>query len=123
METSGCRTLQVWVLLMLTFVSLILFLLACYGVSNAVAVLKTRLIFQAIFGKVPVLRDLIKCPPCIAFWTGLVCSHWVLSPASNFCSKWWGSMLVDGFAACAAVWLLHLKAERLAGDPAKALDL
>lgn len=104
-------------------VALILFLLAVYGVANAVAILKTRVIFEFLFGKIPVLRELIKCPPCIAFWVGMACSCFLLSPASTFCQKWWGAMLIDGFMAVGAVWLLHLKAERLLSDPGKALDL
>lgn len=121
-NTSHCA-LQEWVLTMNNLVALGLFLLAVYGVANAVAVLKTRLVFEFLFGKIPILKDLIKCPPCIAFWVGLACSRWVLSPASGFCQKWWMAMLVDGFTALAGVWLLHLKAERLAGEPGKPLDI
>lgn len=122
-ENSGLCSLQERVLTMTILVALIVFLLAVYGVANAVAVLKTRLVFQAIFGKIPILKDLIKCPPCIAFWVGMACSYWLLSPASSVCSKWWGAILLDGFAALSAVWILHLKTERMAGDPAKGLDL
>ena len=123
MENSGLCSLQERVLTMTTLVALILFLLAVYGVANAVVVLKTRKVFEALFGKIPILRDLIKCPPCVAFWVGMACSRWILSPASSFCPKWWTAMLVDGFAAVGAIWLLHLKAERLAEGPAQKLDL
>lgn len=123
METSGLCALQERVLTMQNLVALVLFLLAVYGVANVVAVLKTRVVFEFLFGKIWILKDLIKCPPCIAFWTGMACSLWLLSPSSSFCPKWWGAMLIDGFGALGAIWLLHLKAERLAGDPAKGLDL
>jgi len=103
--------------------SIALFSLAVFGVANAVVVLKTRLVFQALFGKIPILRDLIKCPPCVSFWVGMVTSFFVFSPASSFCHHRWASTLVDGFLAVGAVWLLHLKAERLAADPAKPLEL
>ncbi len=103
--------------------ALILFFLAVFGVANAVCVLKTRMVFEKLFGKIWILKDLIKCPPCVAFWTGMTCSRYLLSPASSFCPKWWGAMLIDGFGALAAVWLLHLKAERLGADPTKPLDL
>lgn len=123
MENPGLCALQERMLTMLTFVSLALFLLAVYGVANAVVVLKTRVIFERLFGKIWILKDLIKCPPCVAFWVGMACSRFMLSPASTFCPVWWKAMLIDGFAAVGAVWLLHLKAERLSEDPAKALDL
>jgi hypothetical protein len=122
-EDPGLCALQGWVLTMKEVAAIILFLLAVFGVANAVAVLKTRLVFEALFGRIWILKDLIKCPPCIAFWTGMACSKFLLSPASAWCGKWWAAMLVDGFAALGAVWLLHLKAERLGSDPAKALDL
>lgn len=120
---AGSGALQGWVLTMREIASLALFLLAVFGVANAVAVLKTRLVFEALFGKILILKDLIQCPPCVAFWVGMATSYFLLSPASAFCHKWWAAMLVDGFAALGAVWLLHLKAERLGADPAKALDL
>src|SRR5438445_13655667 len=116
MALPGRRALQVRMLTMDKLVALIVFLLAVYGVANAVCVLKTRLVFQAIFGKVPVLKDLIKCPPCVAFWTGLALSHWFFSPASSFCGTWWKPMILDGFISLGAVWLLHLRAERIAAD-------
>lgn len=105
------------------FSALVLFLLAVYGVANAVVVLKTRLVFQRVAGKIWVLRDLIKCPPCVAFWVGIWFSCFYLSPASSFCPQRWVAAIVDGFAGLGAVWLLHLRAERLAADPGKALDL
>lgn len=122
-ENSGLCSLQERVLTMTTLVGLALFLLAVYGVANAVVVLKTRKVFEALFGKIPILRDLIKCPPCVAFWVGMACSLWIFSPASMFCPRWWAAMLVDGFAAVGAIWLLHLKAERLAEGPSQKLDL
>jgi hypothetical protein len=103
--------------------ALVLFLLAVYGVANAVVVLKTRLVFQKVLGRVWILRDLIQCPPCVGFWVALAFSRLVLSPGSYFCATWWAATIVDGFAGLGAVWLLHLRAERLAADPAKPLEL
>lgn len=103
--------------------ALVLFLLAVYGVANAIVVLKTRLVFQAVLGKIWIVKDLIQCPPCVGFWVAVVFSRLILSPGSYFCGTWWAATVVDGFSGLGAVWLLHLRAERLAADPQKALDL
>lgn len=103
--------------------ALIIFLLSVYGVANAVVVLKTRLVFHAVLGRVWIVKDMILCPPCVGFWTGIVFGRWILSPASFYGCAGIPGLLLDGFSALGAVWLLHLKAERLAASPSTALDL
>ena len=113
--------------------SLILFLLAVYGLSNTIAVLKIGRYFLGIghctekeckapghphdkrkfLGRIPYLGDLFYCPPCLAFWLGMACSVWLLSPASQVIETQWKAVLVDGLAASGAIYLFHVIAERL----------
>lgn len=118
---------------MLYFQNLVLFSLAIYGLSNAIAVLK---IGQFIFGKrlcklhgcsgprhphcnrkflarIPYVGDLFYCPPCLAFWLGMACSMWIISPASQIIQVPWKAMLLDGLGASGAIYIFHVIAERL----------
>jgi hypothetical protein len=99
--------------------TILLFLLAVYGLANAIAVLKIGRYFLGTEdkrkgpGRLPYFGDLLYCPPCLAFWFGMACSAWFLSPASLVVPVWWKAMLLDGLAACAVAYLLHVLAERL----------
>jgi hypothetical protein len=108
-----------------------LFILAVYGLSNAIAVLKIGQYFFGIgycrerdcpsgkhpkdkrrfLGRIPYLGDLFYCPPCLAFWIGMAGSVYIFSPAAEFVGVWWKAMIVDGLAACGAVYLAHVGAE------------
>lgn len=123
--------------------STVLFLMAVFGLSNAIAALKIGRWFFGIgycdkkdckdpkhpkelrrfLGRIPHVGDLFYCAACLSFWIGMACSKWIMSPSAPFCATWWGAMLVDGMAACGMSWMLYLLAERLASDPTKALDL
>jgi len=100
-------------------VKLLVFLLAVYGLANAVAVLKIGRYFLGTYkerrflGRAPFLGDLLYCPPCLAFWIGVACSAWVLSPAGVYVDVRWKALVLDGLAASGAAYLLHLAAERL----------
>lgn len=114
-------------------VVLFIFLIAVYGFSNALAVLK---IGQFIFGlshcpekpcarpghpkelrkglgRIPYLGELFYCPPCLAFWFGLAVSRLVVSPSGFVIENAWAAMGMDGLMASGVIWLLHLIAERL----------
>lgn len=117
---------------MLALVSLILFLFAVYGLSNAIAVLKIgQYIFglghctekdckapghprekRKFLGRIPYLGDLFYCPPCLAFWIGMAFSLAVFSPASQFTNVQWKAVITDGLAASGMIWLLHAWAMR-----------
>lgn len=65
-------------------------------------------------GRIPYVGDLFYCPACLSFWIGMAASNWVLSPATLVCAAGWRTVLLDGLAASAASWLLHVAAMRLA---------
>ena len=114
----------------------LIFVLAVYGLANAVAVLKIGRYFlgtshcrkqecQALqhpletrkfLGRVPYLGDLLYCPPCIGFWVGMAFSVWLFSAARPFVEIWWKAMIVDGLAASGVAYLVHATAERLTHD-------
>lgn len=98
----------------LLMIKLILFFLAVYGLANAIAVLKTRLVVQAIFGRIPILKDLIKCPPCLSFWIGMAFSYFCFSPSFEFMKNAGAAVVVDGLAASGFTWIIHVTAERIA---------
>lgn len=117
---------------MRSLLSLILFLLAVYGLSNAIAVLKIGRYFLGVghctekeckapghphdkrrfLGRIPYLGDLFYCPPCLGFWIGIAFSVLIFSPASEFTRVQWKSAVTDGLAASGMIWLLHAWAMR-----------
>lgn len=112
--------------------SFVLFALAVYGLANAVAVLKIGRFFfgtgycdedgcpmpghpldkRRFLGRIPYLGDLFYCPPCIAFWIGMLGSWLVMSPAALYVVTSWKAMIVDGLAVSAVAWLLFTWTER-----------
>jgi len=104
-------------------VQLAIFLLAVYGLANAVAVLKIGRYFIGThkarkgLGRIPYFGDMLYCPPCQAFWYGMAFSKYALSPSREYVvaqgQPLWTSVIMDGLAACAVAYLLHVLAERL----------
>lgn len=110
-------------------VTLIVFQLAVFGLATAIAVLKIGRYFLGVgyclkegctapghpkelrkgLGKIPYFGDLLYCPPCLAFWIGMAASWWFVSPAAAVgLDVKWKATLVDGLAACAVSWILHV---------------
>lgn len=100
-------------------VGFLIFVLATYGLANAIAVLKFGKFFfgtwqeRRFLGRIPYLGDLFYCPPCLAFWIGILFSWGGLSPSGDFVTLGWRAMVVDGLVASACAYLLHVAAERL----------
>lgn len=132
MGATSRRTLQRRVL---TVLAAAIFVLAVYGLANAIANLKFGRYFfgkercekgeacqvpghpfetRRFLGRVPFVGDLFYCAPCLAFWFGVMGSLWVLSPAAQLVGVWWKAMILDGLMASGATWLLHVAAEKLA---------
>lgn len=93
--------------------ALLLFLLSVHGLSTAIAVLKVGRFIREALGPVPVLRDLVKCPPCLSFWIGLTASLWVISPTVVIYGLVPFAPAVDGATACGFSWIAHVAAERM----------
>ena len=94
---------------------LFLFLLAVYGGTVIVSVLKTRKIFEFVFGRIPVLGALIRCPICVSFWIGIALSLWVISPSIPVVHERWQAVLLDGLAGLGFTFILHVTMDRLSG--------
>ena len=98
---------------------LLVFVLAVYGLANAIAVLKFGRYFlgthsdRKFLGKLPFLGDLLYCPPCLAFWLGMAGSAFLISPSAEWVGIWWKAMIVDGLVASACAYFGHLIAEKL----------
>lgn len=96
-----------------------LFLLAVFGLANAVATLKIGELIRGTpehpkrFGRIPFFGKAFFCPTCLAFWIGMIFSHFFLSPSSHVMGDGWRAVIIDGLAASGAVYLIHLIAERL----------
>lgn len=110
-----------------------LFFLSVYGLANAIAVLKIGRYFLGYgycfakdctaldhpldkrrgFGTIPYLGDLLYCPPCISFWWGMLTSIFLISPASLVIQNVFKSAFIDGLAACAMSYLLHVSMEKM----------
>ncbi len=95
------------------------FLLAIYGLANAIAVLKFGRYFlgtvnnRKFIGRIPFIGDLFYCPPCLAFWIGMAASAWVYSPTAGLVLSGWRTVLTDGLAASAFAYFLHMANERM----------
>jgi hypothetical protein len=114
-------------------VVLFIFLLAIYGLANAIAVLKIGQYvfgishcrkenctaprhpkeFRKFLGRIPYLGDLFYCPPCLAFWFGMAVSRLVVSPFAFVTDSALKATVMDGLLASGVIWILHLIAERL----------
>ncbi len=101
------------------FPTITLFLLAVYGISNAIAVLKIGRFFfgtrekRKFLGRIPKVGDLFYCPPCLAFWIGAALSWWWISPASTLMARSWKTPILDGLAASAMVYIIHVAMEKM----------
>lgn len=99
--------------------TLVIFLLAVYGLANAFRLKIGQWFFgrreaRRFLGKVPYVGDLFYCPPCLSFWIGMLFSFVIVSPAFLVCPVWWKAMILDGLAACGVTWLLHVGSEKMA---------
>jgi hypothetical protein len=94
--------------------TLSIFILAVYGLSNGATVLKARVVTQKLLGWIPVMGGVAHCPACFAFWAALAGSIFVISPAAELPVKEpWMAHLVDALLGSGATWLLHATQERL----------
>lgn len=107
MAASGHRALQERML------TLLIFVLAVYGLSNGATVLKARVVTRFLLGRIPVVRGIAYCPACFAFWAAGVASILVLSPSSAVVEDRWLAALVDSFVGSGSTWILHTVQERL----------
>ncbi len=101
--------------------ALVVFLMAVYGLANALTVLKFGRYFfgtwkkedRKFLGKIPFFGDIFYCPPCISFYIGMAVSIWFLSPSRVMVPIWWKAAILDGLAAVAFSYLAHATAEKL----------
>ncbi len=93
--------------------TLAIFVLAVYGLSNGATVLKARVITRALLGKIPVVRGIAYCPACFAFWAAGAASLFVLSPSSAVIEDRWLAVLCDASMGSGSTWILHTLQERL----------
>lgn len=132
MAFAGGGALQGWLLSMHELIGFALFVLAVYGLSNAMAVLKIGQFFFGVshckedgcpapshphdkrrfLGRIPWFGEMFYCPPCLAFWIGMLASQVIMSPAGMFIAIWWKGMIVDGLVASAIAWLLFTWTEK-----------
>lgn len=86
----------------------------CRGQKRAFKKLEgVRVLRRKGLGRIPYFGEMFYCPACLSFWIGMAASLWILSPAAQVCPVRWKAMLLDGFAACAASWLLHAISVRM----------
>lgn len=60
------------------------------------------------------LRIFVHCPACISFWTGVLFSWFVYSPARDHfgCSRIL-SLPIDGLASAGIIWCVHVVLTKL----------
>ena len=132
---------------MCDLVSLVIFLLSCYGGANGIVYSKllqpfrewimfTNREYDPVYGylKSATQRSsrislffgkLINCPLCVGFWLGIIYSLGIYSPCSNTMWYPWTfspvALVFDGFLGSAGAWILHLLlySRMAAGDSPK----
>lgn len=118
---------------MCDLVSLVIFLLSCYGGANGIVFSRLlqpiRLWIEfsersydpdgnfvggklRTFWVAKFLAKLINCPLCVGFWLGIIYSLGIYSPCANTMWYPWTfnpiALVFDGFLGSAAAWILHL---------------
>jgi hypothetical protein len=118
---------------MCDLVSLVIFLLSCYGGANGIVFSRLlqpiRLWIEfsergydpdgnftggklRTFWVAKLLAKLINCPLCVGFWLGIIYSLGIYSPCSNTMWYPWTfnpiALVFDGFLGSAAAWVMHL---------------
>jgi hypothetical protein len=118
---------------MCDLVSLVVFLLSCYGGANGIVFSRLlqpiRLWIEFseksydpdgnfISGKLRTfwlakfLAKLVNCPLCVGFWLGIIYSLGIYSPCANTMWYPWTfnpiALVFDGFLGSAAAWIMHL---------------
>lgn len=91
--------------------TILLFLLACYGLALALTQLHVGIPYRWAGEKIG-LKILVHCPACTAFWIGLALSYLWCSPALSIsgATDWHrhAAHAVDGLAACGFSWIVHV---------------
>jgi len=118
---------------MCDLVSLVIFILSCYGGANGIVFsrllqpIRTWIEFskrdysdqgEFVGGTLRTsmiarfLAKLINCPLCVGFWLGIIYSLGIYSPTANTMWYPWSfnpvALVFDGFLGSAAAWILHL---------------
>ena len=88
--------------------NLLLFLSVVYGCAISIAELKVGKPLRSFLSETPILKDLVRCPPCLSFWIALGVSYFVYSPLSALPLAQWQSMFLEAFAALAFSDTLHV---------------
>jgi len=68
---------------------------------------------RKFLGRIPFFGDIFYCPPCISFYIGMAFSAFILSPSRALVPIWWKAMIMDGLAAVAFSYFVHVLVEKL----------
>lgn len=100
------------------FYGLTVFVLAVWGLANAIGVLKVGKPIREFLKDTPVLKDLFRCPACLGFWMGMGASWFVFSPSLSCISREFpdprfAAMVADGLVCSGVNWFLYCVCTRL----------
>lgn len=110
------------------FYALTVFVLAVWGLANAVTVLDAGKPIRRFLRDVPVLGKMFQCPACLGFWIGMAASWSVFSPSLSCVSKEFpdprvAAMVADGLVCSGVNWILHVLCERLEFVPSGSVSV
>jgi hypothetical protein len=99
-------------------ISLIVFLLAAYGLTNAITGGQIFEPLRESLARIPRVGDwlfgFIECPMCVGFWVGLGIYTAGLRP--NIGATWWVSGGCLALAASGWCWIVRVALARLGED-------
>ena len=90
-------------------VSVLVWILACYGMTTIIV---SSVLFQPIrlaVQKISPIHKLINCMLCMGFWVGIFWGAFLWDPFSKVDAPYLMKLLFDGCLSAATTWIIYLK--------------
>tara|TARA_R100001510_G_C7596340_1_gene164326 strand:- start:170 stop:493 length:324 start_codon:yes stop_codon:yes gene_type:complete len=95
-------------------VSVVIWLLACYGMTNIIVLSSIMRPLRELFKKIPMLYKLFNCMLCMGFWVGVFWGAFLWDPFMNMWDPLTSAslplrLMFDGCLSSAVTWIIYLK--------------
>tara|TARA_R100001480_G_scaffold154167_1_gene158736 strand:+ start:6602 stop:6910 length:309 start_codon:yes stop_codon:yes gene_type:complete len=90
-------------------VSVLIWILACYGMTTIIVTSKLMLPLRDSLKRFSFLHKLVNCMLCMGFWVGVFWGALMWDPFSRADAIYPLRLLFDGCFGAATTWILYLK--------------
>jgi len=90
-------------------VSVLIWILACYGMTTIIVTSNIMLPFRNALKKYALLHKLVNCMLCMGFWVGVFWGSLMWDPFSRVDATYPLRLLFDGCFGAATTWIIYLK--------------